>query len=187
MVEEIDQLFRALTLIAKSFACEIEHQCVGTITTCHLCKHWKSQPYPRNITMKIQLFALTVAYATYADAFAPTISSAQRTSTFLGAEVNSMWAFDAYGRRDGQLSSQEIMHVEGDPWYFNPGGGIGQSDFYPLVSENDIFSTSSGVCSMYSLPASPKSWTGTCRQPAGYYARRRCGPFSGSCFRSCRC
>lgn len=55
------------------------------------------------------------------------------TNLVLNAEVNNMWAFDVYGRDDGELPSQEIMYVEGDPWYFNPRGGISQSDFYPAV------------------------------------------------------
>jgi hypothetical protein len=86
--------------------------------------------------MKIQLVTLAIALSTV-NAFAP-ISSAKRALTFLNADVNYMWAFDAYGRPDGELPSPEVMYGEGDPWYFKPTGGIGQSDFYPLVSEIGI-------------------------------------------------
>jgi hypothetical protein len=87
--------------------------------------------------MKIQLITLAIILSTV-NAFAP-ISSAKRTLTFLNADVNYMWAFDAYGRPDGELPSPEVMYGEGDPWYFKASSsGVGQSDFYPLVSEIGI-------------------------------------------------
>lgn len=55
--------------------------------------------------------------------------------TRMYAEVNHMWAHDAYGRnteQGGRLPSELVIH-EDDPWYYHPWSGVSQSDFYPQV------------------------------------------------------
>lgn len=81
--------------------------------------------------MKIQLASLPLILSV-GNAFVVPQQGSQVTA--LNDNVNSMWAFDVYGREDGELPSLEIMYGEGDPWYFNPRSGISQSDFYPSVS-----------------------------------------------------
>lgn len=83
-------------------------------------------------TMKLTLASLALGLS-LATAFVIPQHGVKSSTVVLHSKVNSMWAFDVYGREDGQLPSQEIMYVEGDPWYFNPRSGLGQSDFYPRV------------------------------------------------------
>jgi hypothetical protein len=56
-------------------------------------------------------------------------------STSLDAEVNSVWAFDVYGRDDGELPSLEIPYTDDDAWFYHPWSGIGQSDFIAKVCQ----------------------------------------------------
>lgn len=83
--------------------------------------------------MKIQLSALSLTLFTLSNGLVIP-QHPNKATTLLNAEVNSMWAFDVYGRDDGELPSLEVMYAEGDPWYYDSRGGIGQSDFYPMVS-----------------------------------------------------
>ena len=83
-------------------------------------------------TMKLTLTSLSLVLS-LATALVIPQHGIKSSTVVLHSKVNSMWAFDVYGREDGQLPSQEIMYAEGDPWYFNPRSGLGQSDFYPRV------------------------------------------------------
>ncbi|KAL3935123.1 MAG: hypothetical protein SGBAC_009300 [Bacillariaceae sp.] len=80
--------------------------------------------------MKLQLVSLPLI-ASLANGFVIPQQQGPKAATALNDNVNSMWAFDVYGRENGVLPSMEVMYGEGDPWYFNPQGGLSQSDFYP--------------------------------------------------------
>ncbi|CAJ1951692.1 unnamed protein product [Cylindrotheca closterium] len=98
--------------------------------------------------MKLELSSLALILS-LANAFvipqqgtkAPTTT----TTTALNDKVNSMWAFDVYGRDDGELPSLEIMYAEGDPWYFNARSGLSQSDFYPTSHAGNRLQTSTST------------------------------------------
>lgn len=94
--------------------------------------------------MKIHLASLALVLS-LTDAF--TIPKEGTKATLrLNAEVNSMWAFDVYGRDNGELPSLEVMYVEGDPWYYDSRSGIGQRDFYPMVRTIEMIKTQKLLC-----------------------------------------
>lgn len=64
-------------------------------------------------------------------------------------QIGSGWAYDPYGRNEqegGKVPTQLVD--EGDSWFYHPWGGVAQTDFYPMVCE--------------------QNWLSAIRRPSGY-------------------